>query len=113
MDIVLEQRNPELFSADLKRVISYIRLKEKTQPVGSFKYKIFEYPNDIDIFVGTYVGCVLVALLKLGADCVAPAFNGVFPDCILTCCGVKSLFLLSLYADESTPGNNVGLLALI
>lgn len=50
MDIVLEQRNPELFSADLKRVISYIRLKEKTQPVGSFKYKIFKYPNDIDIF---------------------------------------------------------------
>lgn len=50
MEQYLEERNPELFSSDLKRVISYIRLKEKTQPVGSFKYKIFAYPNDIDIF---------------------------------------------------------------
>ena len=46
----LIKRNPDLFSSDLKRVIRYIRLKEQTLPVGSFKYEIFRYPNDVDIF---------------------------------------------------------------
>jgi hypothetical protein len=47
---LLERKDPKFFSPDLKKIISYISLKENTQPVGSFKYESFKYPGDIDIF---------------------------------------------------------------
>lgn len=50
IETFLTKRNPELFSADLKRVINYVRLKDETSPVGTFKYEVFRYPNDVDIF---------------------------------------------------------------
>ena len=48
--IKIEERNPENFSSSLKRVLDIISLKNNTSPVGSFKYKLFKYPGDVDVF---------------------------------------------------------------
>lgn len=47
---VFELRDMDLVSADIKRIVNLLTLKSETTPVGSFKYKIFKYPGDIDIF---------------------------------------------------------------
>lgn len=37
-------------SKDVKKVIELVTAKMETTPVGTFKYKVFKYPGDIDIF---------------------------------------------------------------
>jgi hypothetical protein len=56
---VFELRNMETVSEDIINVVNLITLKSSTQPVGSFKYKVFKYPGDVDIFE-LITGCCTV-----------------------------------------------------
>jgi len=47
---VLNKRDTNDISEDVLQVIRSVTHKLETLPVGTFKYKIFKYPGDIDIF---------------------------------------------------------------
>lgn len=47
---VLNQRTEEDINVDANSVIRSVTAHMDTLPVGTFKYKIFKYPSDIDIF---------------------------------------------------------------
>jgi hypothetical protein len=59
---ILQTREKESLSSDVLRVIDAITLDKKfpSRIVGSFQYKVFEYPGDIDI-IEDFTGCCSVA----------------------------------------------------
>ena len=48
--IYKEERNPIGFSKSIKDAVKMVTFSEKTNPVGSYKYRVHAYPSDIDIF---------------------------------------------------------------
>lgn len=47
---VLEARDIEHLDPKLRQVVDTVTVYRRTLPVGSFKYNIFQYPGDVDIF---------------------------------------------------------------
>lgn len=47
---VLDQRTSADIDMSLKNILHTVTVNANTLPVGTFKYKVFQYPSDIDIF---------------------------------------------------------------
>ena len=47
---VLDKRTEKDINKDVNSIIRSVTAKMDTLPVGTFKYKIFKYPSDVDIF---------------------------------------------------------------
>lgn len=62
---ILQPRKMESLTPDMRQVIDILTLDSRSPPkiVGSFKYKIHEYPADIDLYEGVY-GCCTVEASK-------------------------------------------------
>ncbi|CAH6419307.1 Hypothetical protein HVR_LOCUS509 [uncultured virus] len=64
---VLRKRTDQDFSNEVISIIRTVTAKMNTLPVGTFKYKIFKYPSDIDIFE-KLEGCCTFNNAKLNAS---------------------------------------------
>lgn len=62
---ILQPRKTESLTPDMKEVIDILTLdpKNPAKIVGSFKYKIHEYPADIDLYEGVH-GCCSIDVTK-------------------------------------------------
>lgn len=62
---ILQQRKKESLTPDMKDVIDILTLDPNNPPkiVGSFKYKVHEYPADIDLYEGVQ-GCCTIDTTK-------------------------------------------------
>lgn len=63
--IYTKRREPEGFSKSIQDSINLVTFSRKTNPVGSYKYKIHAYPSDVDIFEIVRECCTLPKLQTL------------------------------------------------
>lgn len=61
---IYKQRTMDGLSQDTQSIIELITFSDSTKPVGSFKYKVHQYPGDIDIFEPVKVCCSKEQALK-------------------------------------------------
>jgi hypothetical protein len=56
---VSQYKNPDSYDLETRKIINTVTLEDKSNPVGSQKYKVHRYPGDIDILERIKVCCSL------------------------------------------------------
>lgn len=77
---VLQQNTSQDLTYDEKHVIHTVTSKMDTLPVGTFKYKVFKYPGDIDLFEQLENCCTLSVAKGKAAIAIQDVIKKILDD---------------------------------